>query len=181
MHGVLPGCPRCWINLKNIPQPNSLDSSLSPVTLRKLAKLARDATALTIVLNPQRNCMTSTNASASFPQDCAANETDSEKTKQPGTFLWHVPRSSQHMSTLFWPSHFFFFPYWKGKKWFICDKQSDVFLLLPFLCSFPATGLLRVVEPLSKRSVELSAAVFPQKAGRLMELHSVLAEWIRTV
>lgn len=180
MHGVLPGCPRCWINLKNIPQRNSLNSSLSPVTLRKFAKLARDATALTTVLNPQRNCMVSTNASASFSQDCAANETDSEKTKQPGTFLRHVREIfAAHVCSVLAQSYFF--PHWKGRKCFICDKQSDVFLLLLFLCSFPATGLLRVVEPLSKRSVELSAAVFPQKAGRLMELHSVLAEWIRTV
>lgn len=132
MHGVLPGCPRCWINLKNIPQRNSLDSSLSPVMLRKSAKLARDATALTIALNPQTNCMVNTNASASFSQDCAANETDSEKTKQPGTFLWHVPRSSQHTSALFWPSHIFFFLIEKAKNCSFVTSRVMYFFFFSF-------------------------------------------------
>lgn len=40
--------------------------------------------------------------------------------------------------------------------------------------SLPAAGLLWVVQPLSKRSVGLSAAVFPQEAGGMMELHTIL-------
>lgn len=49
-----------------------------------------------------------------------------------------------------------------------------IYFVLLLSCSFPTAGLLRVVESLSKGSVELGAAVFPQEAGRLMAMHSIL-------
>lgn len=48
------------------------------------------------------------------------------------------------------------------------------------VCSLPAAGLLRVVQPLPKRSVGLSAAVFSQEAGGMMELHTVHTHNINT-
>lgn len=49
-----------------------------------------------------------------------------------------------------------------------------IYFVLLLSCSFPTVGLLRVVESLSKGSVELGTAVFPQEAGRLMAMHSIL-------
>lgn len=52
--------------------------------------------------------------------------------------------------------------------------RTVIYFVLLLSCSFPTAGLLRVVESLSKGSVELGAAVFPQEAGRLMAMHSIL-------